>query len=158
MLVSQIQTRLDAISMATDIARKMLEEFMHLVDMDEYAQEMNFADSYTTLHDHQLGDEILKQTDLMEKFKDFAGSGKFEELFGGKDENLSGKAMEHFSNHFSKVMENIFRLEDFRPLMVRTLSQKLKSSEWWRKNGDEVSKTIQKNRDRLNKVKAVQLS
>lgn len=158
MLVSQIQMRVDAISMATDTARKMLKEFLHLVDMDEYAQEMNFVDSYITLHDHQLGDEIIKQTDLMEKFKDFAGAGKFEELFGGEDENLSGKAMEHFSNHFSKVMESIFRAEDFRPLMARTLSQKMKSSEWWKNNGDEVSKTLQKNRDRLNKVKAVQLS
>lgn len=155
----QVQVRMDLNSLARDILSQMLNEFFTTLDLDEYAPTLEFADSYTTLHDHHVGAEILKQTDIEQRFLAFAGKGKANEFFGGEDAALSGVAMAHIANHFATMLESAFRSgQEWRPILIRTVAHKFKNSSWWKENGEQVSKILQKNRDRLNKIKSVQES
>lgn len=158
MMVLGIQRRIVVEGLAEDIMDSMVAEFVSTVDMEKCAEQLQFDDSYTTLHDHRLGDEILNQTDLVHKLESFAGAGRFADLLGGSDDACSGTAMAQISDSLASTLESFFKRGKFRPLLVRSLSLKLKSSEWWKSNQDRVSRILQKNRSQLNKVREVQES
>jgi hypothetical protein len=159
LFVRQVQLRLDLNSLAVDVLHRMLAEFSDILDLEVYAPSLKLSDSYTTLHDHVLGAEILKQTDIEKRFLAFSGKGRAKEFFGGEDAELSGIAMTHIADHFANTLESAFRNGDiWRQILIRTVAQKFKNSNWWKDNGERVSKILQKNRDRLNKIKSVQNS
>jgi len=159
LFVRQVQTRMDLHSLAVDVLHRMLTEFSDNLDLEACAPALEFADSYTTLHDHVLGAEILKQTDIEKRFLAFSGKGRAREFFGGEDAELSGVAMTYIADHFAGTLESAFRSgEVWRPILIRTVAQKFKNSNWWKANSERVSKVLQKNRGRLNKIKSVQES
>lgn len=156
--VKQFQQRIDATSMAADAIRHMVVEFEPTIDIEKVCEGLRLDESYTTLHDHQIGAEILKQTDLEKQFEKFAGRGKMKELFGGEDEALSGVAAAHMADYFASVMESALRVKEYKPHLVRILASKFKNSEWWKTNEASVVKVLEKNRRRLRILKDVQES
>jgi hypothetical protein len=157
-LVKEVRDRFDLTSAASSIMHRMLTEFLDGIDVEKCARQMDFADSYTTLHDHRLGEEILSQTSLEEAFRKFAGAGKFKELFGGEDDELGGLAAASMSDYFASSLESAFRSREYKQALVRQLGMKLKASGWWRQNESRISKILEKNRQRLNRVKSVMAS
>ena len=157
-IIIKLHRYLDVSTMANDIQRQMLYEFMSTLDMEQYAPQLQFADSYTTLHSYALGDEILKQTDIEKRFESFAGAGRIKELFCGEDEILSGSMMSYILDRFANELENSFKNKSYRSELIRDVSALFKSTNWWKANCDRVSKILQKNRNRLNHVKSVQMS
>jgi hypothetical protein len=133
----------------------MLSKFIKSINIDEYTSELDFSDSYITIYDHHLGDEVLKQTNIEQKFLEFAGVGKFVDMFGGEDEEVSGSVMAGLSNSFAFIMEDVFRHRGYHPILVRKVSLLLKSTQWWADNKTQISKTLQKNRYKLNLMRDI---
>lgn len=156
--IQQVKARIDPSSIVGDVVRRMVDEFASTVDIEQYCPHLEFDNSYTTLHDHQIGAEILKQTDIVARFEAFAGRGRMKELFGGEDDQLSGVVAVHFANFFASQMESAMRSQEYKPQLVKLLATKFKSSDWWKANETRVSKVLKKNRDQLNKIRSVQES
>lgn len=153
--VDAVKNRMTRSDFVREITDRMLDGFMRDVDMEIVARGMDFTNSYTTLHDHEFGAEILRQTDFDQRFRDFAGVGRFKELFGGDDEQLSGIAMVAFADRFASIMESAFCSRKYRPGFIKCLSIKFKETEWWKDNFNQVSRVLRRNRKRLNAAKAV---
>lgn len=153
--VDDLSKVLEPVGAAQRVLSGLMARFLQGVDAEDFAEKLDFSESWTTLHDHELGAEILKQTDLWQQFERFACKGQIRKQLGEADPKLSGSVMLSHMDDVARAMESLLNQRYGQPVMIRILSQKLKNAQWWREQEAAISKQLQKNRKKMRAVKGV---
>jgi hypothetical protein len=155
--LSNLRKSLDPAEAAERLLSFLTNQFLDSVDIEEVARGLNFANSCTTLHDRELGAEIMEQADLWARWDRWVKVGKIRERLGGEDSQISGQILSDHMDEVAKRAESMLRRRDWRAaaVMVRTLSHRLKKSAWWLDREDETMKTLARNRKKMREVRGV---
>lgn len=159
LLVNEVSIRLGTPqTVACDIVRKMAEKFVGLLrdDFDKYIPTLDFSDSCVTLHDHEIGAEILRLTDIKQRFFEFAGKDKIRELFSGTYAEFSGPLLEdHVNNVIVEINTELHHGETWRKILVNAVAAFFKRTRWWEQNRAGLAKILEKNRYKMRQIKFV---
>lgn len=143
-------------SLALDMVGKLETMFVRGLDVEFHAKTIDWDKSYTTLHDHSLGFHLLEKTSILDEFDRFVGRGNVAALIGVPNDKIGGSMLIQYATDVSAQIEMIMNRDTSAMTKLATfVGRKLKSSDWWMANFDQINKKLRKNRARLNRVKAV---
>lgn len=143
-------------SLAWDMVGRLETMFVHQLDVESHAKTIDWDKSYTTLHDHSLGFHLMEKTSILEEFDRFVGRGNVAALIGVPDDKIDGSMLIRYATDVSAQIELIMNRDiSAMTKLATSVGRKLKSSDWWMANLDQIDRKLKKNRARLNRVKAV---
>lgn len=146
----------DPSSVCDSVMSIIIGDIISSIDMESLAVTLNLEGSYATLHDHSLGDEILRQAGVESMITSVLNYKSISDSFEGNDYLVSGELATAMSTKFVSVLAKKVDSKEYLPLARRLLASKMKCTEWWKDNSERISLAMHTNRKKMRDIQKVQ--